>query len=144
MSRRLAVAAVTVLVALGAVAPALAAPKPVKGSYEVTLLPDPALNELEGCEALNPLAVDDHPFTVPAAGLLDVTLVSEDLGGLGQSDWDLYLIVDGEIFAASEGATATEQIRQKFKKKTELFIQVCNIKGDTEGTVTYSFTPLRK
>jgi hypothetical protein len=139
MSRRLAVALATVAVAVCAVAPATAAPKPVKGSYDVTLLPDPTLNVADGCAGLNPAATDDHPFTVPGAGVLEVKLTTGDLQG--QADWDMYLVKDGEVLAASEGATAAEQIAQKFKAKTALSIQVCNLVGEPDGTVSFTFTP---
>lgn len=141
MSRRLAISALTVLVAVGAVAPAMAAPKPVKGSYTVTLLPDPTLQVAEACYGLNPAARDEHPFTVPSAGTFDVKLVSEDVGGLGRADWDLYLVAGDEVLAASEGPTAQEQIVKKFKAKTPLSIHVCNLDGDLEGTVSFVFTP---
>ena len=139
MSRRLAIAVVVLAVATGAVAPAMAAPKPVKGSYSVSLLPDPTLNAMEGCEALNPAAVDDHPFTIPSAGVFNVKLAAESLNG--QADWDMYLVADGEILAASESPTTAEEINAKFKGKKSLSIQVCNLVGTPDGTISFTFTP---
>ena len=139
MSRRLALAVAVLAVAVGAVAPATAAPKPIKGSYDVSLLPDPTLNAMEGCEALNPAAVDDHPFTIPGPGVFNVKLAAESLNG--QADWDMYLVAEGEILAASEGATTAEEITAKFKGKKSLSIQVCNLVGTPDGTVSFTFTP---
>lgn len=139
MSRRLLLSVVTAAVGLGLAVPAGASPKPVTGSYDVTLLPDPTLNLASGCEALNPAAVDDHPFVVPGPGVLDVKLAAEELGG--EADWDMYLVSGDEILFSSEGATTAEQITAKFKAKTSLSIQVCNLVGAPDGTVSFSFTP---
>jgi len=141
------------LVAAAAVAtvPAHAAtakPKPIKGSYTLTLLPDPTAEVTElakpGCGLVLPTGQDKHPFTVPGKGKLHVVLdspnpVPSDLAG---ADWDLYVLdSDGTILDSSTGATAHEETTDKFKAKDKLTFWVCNLLGEPNATVTYTFTP---
>ena len=141
MTRRL-----TLLVAALAVAGLAAAPAHaggvVKGSYDVTLTPDPTLEVGEACEAVLPSAVDSHAVKVPGPGTLAVVLDSPDPTGSGSTDWDLYVMsADGEIEAAADGGTSHEEATAKFKKAAAVTIQVCNLAGAPNGTVSWTFTP---
>ena len=143
----LAAAAVTTVPAHAATKPK---PKPIKGSYTVTLVPDPTPNATntigkDGCTGVSPKGVDNHAFKVPAAGKLNVVLDSPDPtgapGGLAGTDWDLYLLdSDGIIVDSSHGGTSHEETVDKFKKAQKLTIQVCNLAGQPDATVTYTFT----
>ena len=153
MSRRPAVALALLTVAAVSVAPAHAAkpkPKPIKGSYTVTLNPDPVqdvtgqVGTPTGCDKTIPGSFDDHKFMVPGAGKLTVSLnapSSMPTTPVGP-DWDLWIFdSSGELVDASHGATAHEETTDKLKKATALVFEVCNLTGDTKGTVTYTFTP---
>lgn len=143
--------AVVALLTLAAVAavPAQAAtkpkPKPIKGSYELTLLPD-VTGELaglvgEGCVGVLPPGQDKHPFTVPARGTLRVVLDSEDPTGFGLTDWDIYLLdADGSILSAGASGISHEEVAAKFKRKSKVTFWVCNLIGLPFGTVSYTFT----
>jgi hypothetical protein len=147
MSRRLALTATTLLVAALAAAPAHAGAsksKTIKGSYKVTLTPDPTLEVTgqvgDGCQALIPSAVDNHEFTVPGAGTLHVVLDSPDPTGSGNADWDLWILdSDGSVLDGSHGASSHEETTDKFKKGQKITISVCNLIGGSDGTVTYEF-----
>ena len=153
MSRRPVVALALLTVAAVGVAPATAAtkpkPKPIKGSYTVTLYPDPTQDVTqevkpgEGCAKVVPGSFNDHAFKVPAAGKLTVTLnapSSMPTTPVGP-DWDLWIYdSSGELVDASHGATAHEETTDKFKKATALVFEVCNLTGDTKGTISYTFT----
>ena len=138
-------------VSIGAV-PAHAAvkkPKPITGSYNLTLYPDPTpevTNEVpghEGCGVL-PTGQDKHPFTVPAAGVLQVSLTSPDPTGgkqLAGLDWDLYILDStGAIINSSHGATANEATVTKMSRKQGVSFWVCNLVGEPNGKVSYTFT----
>ncbi|MDX6197306.1 MAG: hypothetical protein QOJ79_457 [Actinomycetota bacterium] len=141
MTRRLALLISTLAVAGLAAAPAHASGA-VKGSYDVTLTPDPSLEASSACEATLPSAVDNHPFTVPGAGTLTVVLDSPDPTGTGSTDWDLELLdADGSVNSGSEGGTSHEEAAAKYKKGQHMTIQVCNLAGGPNGTVSYTFTP---
>lgn len=151
MSRRTAVLVTAAsLVLAGAAVPSYAAkakPKPIKGSYTVTLTPDPTKEATslttDGCSGLSPAAVDRHAFTAPAAGTLTVDLVAEDpaKGALPAGfDWDLYTLDASGILNAGDGATGTEQTVDSFKKKTPMTIEVCNLDGLPNATISYTFT----
>lgn len=147
MSRRLALTATTLMVAALAVAPAAHAgpAKSMKGVYKVTLTPDPTLEATgqlgDGCQALNPAAVDNHKLTVPGAGTLHVVLDSPDPTGTGNADWDLWIMdSDGTtVLDGSHGGSAHEETTDKFKKGQEVTISVCNLLGGSDGTVTFEF-----
>jgi hypothetical protein len=128
-----------------AVAPAHAAPKKkaITKTYKVTLPPDPTGNVgTDGCAGLLPISQDQHPFTVPAKGALKVHLSSEDPTGAGNGlDWDLALLdADGETLNTSTAEGAEEETYDKFKKKTRVLIQACNLTGLPDATVTFTFT----
>jgi hypothetical protein len=141
MTRRIALTATTLVVAALAVAPAHAAGgKVLKGSYAVTLTPDPTLEVANACEAVVPTSKDDHPLTVPGAGTLSVVLDAPDPAG--QGDWDLWILdADGSASSGSSGGTAHEETSVKTKKSQKLTIQVCNLAGAPNGTVSWTFTP---
>jgi len=150
MSRRLALTATTLVVAALAVAPAHAAgSKTIKGSYKVTLMPDPTAEATglvnDGCSSMNPSSVDNHAFVVPGAGSLTVTLDAPDPAGSAATDWDLWLLDgDGTINTGSHGETSHEEAVAKYKKGQKITIQVCNLAGAPDGTVTYTFVPAKK
>jgi hypothetical protein len=142
MNRRLALVVATLAVAALAAAPAHAGGKVVKGSYAVTLTPDPTLNVGEACNANLPSAVDNHAFQVPGPGVLSVVLDSADPTGTGNTDWDLYLLdADGSVSTGSDGGTSHEETAAKYKKAQPVTISVCNVAGAPNGTVSYVFTP---
>ena len=144
MTRRLALVVCTLAAAGLAAAPAHAAGA-VKGGYDVTLLPDPTLEASEACEVVNPQSVDNHAFKVPGPGTLNVVLDSPDPTGTGSTDWDLYILdADGTVNSASDGGTSHEEAAAKFKKAAAVTIQVCNLAGAPNGTVSYTFTPKKK
>jgi hypothetical protein len=152
MSRRLALTTVPLVGLALAIAPAHAAgtPKPINGSYEVDLPPNPTLEATgqtgDGCDTSPiPSGTDDHAFKVPAAGTLDVRLDSPDPTGTGNADWDLYILdADRNVINGSHGATSQEQTIDKFKKAEPVLIQVCNLIGGTKATVKYTFTYKKK
>jgi hypothetical protein len=144
--RRPLTAAVALLTVAGlAAVPASAAtrkpPKPIKGSYTVTLPPDPSGNvDGQGCAGQIPVSQDQHAFTIPAKGRLTLHLSSEDPTGQA-FDWDLALLDEGgSVLNTSTGATAEEEILMKFKKKERVLFQACNLAGLPQATVTYTFT----
>ena len=152
MPSRLTLAVALVATCAVATTPALAAkpkPKPIKGSYSVTLYPDPT-PDVSGeagkdmnCGP-NPKSTDLHAFTVPAAGTLQVNL--ENAAGPTPSgdllwDWDLFLLDSGgQTIDASISPGGSEAMKTKFKGKQAVQIQVCNLTGTTSGTVSYTFT----
>ena len=151
MRRRPVLAVALVAAAAVSIAPAHAAtkkPKPVKGSYTLNLMPDPTVEATEqvkdGCGLLLPSGQDKHPFTVPGKGSLHVVLdsanpVPSDLAG---ADWDLYVLdADGSILDSSTGATAHEETTDTFKSKQAVTFWACNLLGEPNATVTYTFTP---
>jgi len=147
MSRRLALTALPVVAIALAVVPAhAAAPKQIKGSYDVTAPPNPTLEATgqlgDGCDTSPlPSGTDDHAFKVPAAGTLDVHLDSDDPTGTNNTDWDLYILdKDREIIDSSHGGTSHEETISKFKAAAPVTIQVCNLAGSPQAKVTYTFT----
>ena len=157
MSRRpligvavLTVAAVTALPAHAATKPK---PKPIKGSYAVTKYPDPTpelFGQIDKSQCgLLPTGTDNHAFKIPAAGKLKVVLDSPDptgtpsagpLGSVG-TDWDLYLLdSEGAVIDSSHSGTSHEETTDKFKKAGKITIQVCNLVGEPNATVSYTFT----
>ncbi|MCU1674699.1 MAG: hypothetical protein JWN77_2812 [Frankiales bacterium] len=147
MSRRLALTALPLLAVAMTVVPAHAAkPKVVKGSYDVTKPPNPTLEATgvaaDGCDSSPiPTGTDDHAFKVPAAGTLAITLDSKDPSGAGRTDWDLYVLdAERNIINSSHGETSHEETIDKFKKAQPITIQVCNLAGAPDATVSYVFT----
>jgi hypothetical protein len=153
MNRRPAVALAVLTAAAVGVVPAHAAvkkPKPFKVTYNVNLYPDPTpdvigqVKDAPVCGSI-PQSMDKHPVTVPGAGTLKVHLVSADPAPPAEPllfDWDLYVLDrDGAVIDSSHTEFATEDTKTKFKRKTPVTILVCNLTGETAGTVTYSYTP---
>jgi hypothetical protein len=152
MSRRPLVAVALITAAAVTALPAHAAtkPKPFKGSYNVTLYPDPTpdvigqVKPAPVCGTL-PQSMDRHPLTVPGAGKLTVQLTSAEPAPPAEPlmfDWDLYLLdSDGAVIDSSHSEFATEETITKFKKRTPLTILVCNLTGEPAGSVTYSYRP---
>lgn len=147
MLRRVVVLLVVLALAGVGVLPSDAAVKkkpPYKGSYTLTLYPDPTEEVLslrgEGCQNVLPFGVDRRPFTVPGAGKLTITLVSPDPTGKGLTDWDFTLMApDGTAAMAGNGGSSNELATATFKKKGTYELQVCNLLGSTTGTVSWVF-----
>lgn len=140
-------AAVTALPAGAATKPK---PKPFKGSYDVTLYPDPTPDVIGQVKAAPvcgtlPQSMDRHKVTVPGAGKLTVHLTSADPAPPAEPlmfDWDLYLLdSDGGVIDSSHSEFATEETITKFKKRTAVTILVCNLTGEPDGSVSYSYRP---
>ena len=145
----LTVAAVVAGVGGSTLASAATKHKVVKGSYSVTGLPDPtieanfAAGNDTGCTAVVPTAENKHPLAIPAAGLLDVVLDSPSparAGGYG-TDWDLHILdAKGNDIGSSTSGTSHEETFNTFKGKTNITIDVCNLNGEPNATVTWTFT----
>ncbi len=138
-------ASLTVVVAAGALSPAVAGPKPkpVTKSYVATAFPpDPSHVALtEGiCNTTNPTSQHNEPFTVPFPGTLKI-----DMTGF-QGDWDLAVYAAGSVVASSaQGLTdpinRPESITVKLKKKGQkLQIRACNFAGGPTANVKYVHT----
>ena len=140
-------AAVAVLTA-GAFLPASAAAPKLAGSYKLTLQPDPTIQVLTeagmaNCTSTRKESSDRRTFTVPAAGRFKVNLDAPDpLGRSTGFDWDMYLLDDkGTVLGDGVTAGPKEEVTITLKRKTAVTIAVCNITGQTDGTVTYVFKP---
>jgi hypothetical protein len=88
------------------------------------LVPDPTANVVStarqpGNCALNPGAQNKHVVTVPAAGVLKLTIDAQDPkpGTPYLFDWDIFLLDGaGANLADGNSTEAHEEIAQKFKK----------------------------
>ena len=125
---------------------ASAATKPkthtLKGSYDVTALPDPTVEATDetgtNCANINPESVDLHSLNLPGKGLLNVALNATDPTGTAL-DWDLYLLDSkGNELGESTGGSSAEQIITPAKGKVT--IKAFNLMGAPTATVTYSYT----
>lgn len=146
MRTRTALAAsLTVVVAAGALSPALAAPKPkpVMKSYTATAFPpDPSHAAVtEGiCNTTNPASQHNEPFTVPFPGVIKI-----DMKGF-QGDWDLAVYSGSALLASSAQGLADpldrpESITLKLKKKGQkVQIRACNFSGGPTANVSYVHT----
>ena len=123
-------------------------PKVLKGSYTVTAVPDPTIEATDevskGCMNIDPASVDNHAFAVPAAGTLHVILDSPTPAkgplGLG-ADWDLYILdAKGNVIDKSNGVSSHEETFDPFTKKQGITIKSCNLLGEPNATVTWTFT----
>src|SRR4051794_7395508 len=99
-------------------APALAAkpkPKPITGTYKATATPDPTSTSQvtnEQCKPTIPTGVDRHPFTVPAAGTLEVKLFNK-------LDWSVAIRdAQGNTLTSADGSlpTTPESTLMTFKR----------------------------
>lgn len=142
--RRPVIVGLALLVAAGVAAvPAEAAKrKPIKGSYEVMLPPDPTGNVgTEGCAGLLPVSEDRHELKLPARGTLKVHLSGEDPAATGALDWDLALLdADMAPVSSSTSEGSEEETFNKIRKKQTVYIQACNLAGLPHATITYTFT----
>ena len=145
-TRTAAAASLAAVLAVGSLAPAVAAPakKPVTKSYTATAFPpDPSHAAVTDgiCNTTNPASQHNEPFTVPFAGTLVV-----DMSGF-QGDWDLALYNGSTLVAQS--AQALEQDPQTPEKMTvklkkvgqKLSIRACNFAGGPTANVKYVHTP---
>lgn len=147
MRTRTAVAAsLSAVLAVGALSPAVAGPKPKPVSKEYTATafpPDPSHVAITSgiCNTTNPASQHNEEFVVPFAGTLKV-----DLTGF-QGDWDLALWSGGSLLASSaqglsDPVNRPEQITIKLKKKGQkLQIRACNFAGGPTANVKYVHTP---
>jgi hypothetical protein len=142
--------AVAAVALASAVAPASAAvrrPKPITGSYSLTLAPDPDATEAVGCEGKarqQGVNVDTRAIKVAGPG----TLVVKVTGFSG--DWDTAVasgsgsrVAEGGGTSTGDGAPATaavETLKYKNKKAQTLNLIVCNFLGSPNATVSYTFT----
>ena len=140
------IAAGVAVATLGSAIGASAATKPkthtLKGSYDLTLLPDPTVEATDetgtNCANINPQAADLHAVNLPGKGLLNVKLESTDPTGTAL-DWDLYLLDSkGNELGESTGASSDEQIIAPAKGKVT--IKACNLMGAPTATVSYVYT----
>lgn len=150
MNSRLTCAAALLAVASLSAVPAHAGTKPkppIHKTYSVTLMPDPTADALDqvpgaqGCSGASPQGVNKHVISVPAKGRLEVVLDSPDPTGHGVTDWDLYVLdTDGSVYNGSHGGTSHESTSDKFKKAQKVTIEVCNLAGQPNATVSWTFT----
>jgi hypothetical protein len=143
---RIRTALLTALVATsatGALSPALAAPKPVSGSYTATAFPPSPTNVQMGvCNGDIPGSNFDKDFKAPFAGRLTV-----DMSGF-VGDWDMALVQDGANSAESaQDATADPQTPEhiegyKLKKGEAVTIRSCNFLGGPTANVKFTFKAL--
>jgi hypothetical protein len=135
----LSTALVALLVA-GAAVPSMAAtkrkPKPIKGSFTATGLPDPTPVAGDDCVPTLPTSKTEKAFTVPARGILHVEAANT-------LDWSVsVLTADGEMLACADGGTPTdkEMTDVTFKKKTKVILRAANFAGEPTVNVSYVFT----
>lgn len=155
MNRRQVLSTLTVVAVVAGIgsstlASAATKHKVTKGSYSITAPPDPtiearfAAGQSSGCENVVPNAVDKHAFTVPAAGTLDVVLDSPSPArGPNQTgtDWDLHILAaNGTELDSSTSATSHEETITPFKGKAKITIESCNLNGEPNATVNWTFT----
>lgn len=136
-----ATAVAAIATAGSAVAQPTAKAKTLKGSYNVTLAPDPTMEATgqlgKHCANVDPASVDNHPLTLPGKGMLTVALSSTDPSG--NLDWDLYLVdAKGNVVGMSDSPSAQEQIITR-AGKGRVTIRACNLMGQPTATVKYAF-----
>ena len=142
--------ALSLVVAAGGLAPALAAPpkpKPITAEYDVTGLP--WMNPPTGpaCSDANVEGISRTTRTIKptGAGTLEVTVTKF------RGDWDTSVQNDkGVVLAGGSGtntgetgslaADGTEKVVYKTKKGMTLNIAVCNFLGSPTAHVKYVFT----
>lgn len=145
--RRVAAVATLAVLAAGAYAPALAAPKKISKSYDMQLLPVPdppsgtpscARPQLEG------ISIHSEKLKTTGPGVLKVKV-----NGFA-GDWDITVYTgDGELEGVGDGtstgggapATAGEDVFElKLKKAASLTISICNFAGTPKAHGEYVFT----
>jgi hypothetical protein len=143
------------VVAAGAFAPAVAAPKkpkPMTGSFAATGLPVPASGEdptdtASSCSnsALEGISITSRTIKTAGAGTLAVQLS----GFIG--DWDITILdANGDTVAAGDNASAAgtamstgeivERASVKYKKASTIKISVCNFAGGPTAEAKYTYT----
>jgi hypothetical protein len=150
MDRRHVVTAVTVALAAAAVVPAAGASaakppkvKVMKGSYALTLPPDPTMEATgaagKECFNVDPASADNHALTLPGKGTLHVVLDSANVQG--KTDWDLYVLdAAGSTIDSSHGPSSHEETTDPGVGKGKVTIRACNLLGEPAATVSYTFT----
>lgn len=143
-TRTALITALVAVTAAGATAPAIAAkpkpkPKPITGAYKASALPDPTSTSQvtnEQCVPTLPTGKHSHPFTIPAAGSLQVKLSNK-------LDWSLALRdAQGNTLTSADGSEpqTPEAVFYTFKKKTPIVIDACNFAGEPDVGVSFVFT----
>jgi len=129
------------LLVAGIAAPSLAAPpkkkpKPIKGSFAATGLPDPTPVAGETCQPTLPTSATTKAFTVPARGILH-------LEAMNTLDWSISVRTeDGEMLGCADGGSpeVKEVLDVTFKKKTKILMSAENFAGEPTINVNYVFT----
>ena len=129
------------LLVAGIAAPSLAAPpkkkpKPIKGTFAATGLPDPTPAAGETCVPTLPTAHTDKAFTVPARGILH-------LEAQNTLDWSISVLTeDGELLGCADGTSpeVREVLDVTFRKKTKVIMRAANFAGEPTINVNYVFT----
>lgn len=150
--RRVFPLALAAVVAVGGLAPAVAAPKPkpkpkpISEEYAVQGAPVPYPAQGTSCmePALEGLSMTTKTIKPTGAGRLDVTLTGFS------GDWDITVKNDKGVALATGGPTTTptaltesgvtEKLTMKIKKGMTLDISVCNFLGGPSANAKYVFT----
>jgi hypothetical protein len=153
MRRTLTAAVALLTCATVAAVPAQAAPKkkpkPIKGGYSLHLYPDPTANVLSlaevphTCGAGVPDSTHRFTFKVPAAGTLQVNLDAADPapGTPFVFDWDIFVLdAADQVIGEGTSSESTEEIRLKLTKAQKVVFLTCNLNGQPDATVKYTFT----
>lgn len=135
--RTAAAVSLAAVAALGALAPASAAGKPVVTKYTAQATPDPTTTGVgEVCEPVTPTARHRTEYKVPAAGTLKVELANT-------LDWAIGVRQGDKLLASADGTSpeAKETTTVKFKKAVTISVDACNFAGEPTVEVTLTFTP---
>jgi hypothetical protein len=145
MMRKAVISVLVVALVAGLVAaPASAGKKKTKKEdWSMTGRPLPILSDasdtgcLEGQEGIHKTT---HPFTTPGSGILEARIDNF------QGDWDLYVVDENGVLAASDtsqlqGSPPQELILLPLKKGTDVAIVACNWAGGptAEGHLVYTY-----
>ena len=147
--------ALSLVVAGGALAPALAAPakpKPITESYSMQHAPIPLpLAEVDGVDGTNSctnpsfegISITTKTIKTTGAGTLQVDVTNFD------GDWDITVLDDkGNVLGVGAGTAtptalatpADEKLVVKTKKAMTLSIAICNFAGTPTADGKYTFT----
>lgn len=136
--RTAAAASLAAVAALGALAPASAAGKPVVTKYTAQATPDPTTTTPGGevCDPVTPTARHRTVYKVPAAGTVKVELANT-------LDWAIGIREGEKLLGSADGASpeVREVAQVKVKKAVTLNLDVCNFAGEPSVAVTVTFTP---